>query len=119
MGALKAHGGVTGLAQLLLSDADRGLDASGHGAASVAAHQEHFGRNVYKDAKPKSFFSLLYEAYKDPVILILCAAALVRPIQTEYVFSSVAYRPRSSCCVHYDMEYNTSAVQLCVLHTAI
>lgn len=36
-----------------------------------------YGPNTYKQVPPKSFWSILLEAYKDPVILLLCAAALV------------------------------------------
>ena len=36
-----------------------------------------YGANTYTQVPPKSFFAILYEGFKDPVILLLCAAATV------------------------------------------
>lgn len=66
-------GGVAGLAAKLNSDIKAGLTAE-----AADASRQHFGANTYRQVPPKSFFRILAEGYKDPVILLLCAAALVR-----------------------------------------
>eukprot|EP00878_Enallax_costatus_P036406 GHUV01040882.1.p1 GENE.GHUV01040882.1~~GHUV01040882.1.p1 ORF type:complete len:119 (-),score=11.38 GHUV01040882.1:370-726(-) len=73
----KRYGGVYGLATALATDLKGGLCD----AKSVDAHRQTFGANQYKRVPPKSFFSILLEGFKDPVILLLCAAATVRTYQ--------------------------------------
>eukprot|EP00879_Flechtneria_rotunda_P001764 GHRR01001928.1.p1 GENE.GHRR01001928.1~~GHRR01001928.1.p1 ORF type:complete len:116 (+),score=5.07 GHRR01001928.1:378-725(+) len=67
----KYHG-VRGLSNVLGSDPKRGLDD-----ATIEANRAKYGANRYKQVPPKSFFSILFEGFKDPVILLLCAAATV------------------------------------------
>lgn len=68
----KQYNGVHGLAAVLGSDKKHGLPEE-----SVEASRSKYGPNTYKQVPPKSFFSILYEGFKDPVILLLCAAATV------------------------------------------
>ena len=71
------YGGIPGLARKLHTDLSAGLQPEGSGPASVEAHRTVYGANKYKEIPPKSFFKILYEGFKDPVILLLCAAATV------------------------------------------
>lgn len=100
---LSKHGGAAGLARALCTDLHKGLDPSGHGPASVAGHKEMYGSNTYKTAPPKNFFSIWIEAFKDPVILLLCAAAAVSisghrwlPIEHSPIEPSASARPPPS-----------------------
>lgn len=51
----------------------------------MEASRAKYGANTYTQVPPKSFFAILYEGFKDPVILLLCAAATVsnsiRPVR--------------------------------------
>lgn len=62
---------------MLSSDTKAGLHSEGNGNNSVDAHRAAFGANQYRQVPPKSFFAILFEGFKDPVILLLCAAATV------------------------------------------
>ncbi|KAF8057240.1 ACA11 [Scenedesmus sp. PABB004] len=74
--ALKGkHGGVPGLASALGVDLKAGLDGDG-----AAARRAAFGANTYRQVPPKSFFRILAEGFKDPVILLLCAAATLSTV---------------------------------------
>lgn len=78
MGALKELGGVQELAGFLKTDVHLGLDPGiPSGLASVAKHKEYFGTNTFKEVPPKSFLSLVMENIKDPIIILLIAAATV------------------------------------------
>uniref|UniRef100_A0A383WGV1 Calcium-transporting ATPase n=1 Tax=Tetradesmus obliquus TaxID=3088 RepID=A0A383WGV1_TETOB len=68
-------GGVAGLAAKLNSDIKAGLTAE-----AADASRQHFGANTYRQVPPKSFFRILAEGFKDPVILLLCAAALLSTV---------------------------------------
>ncbi len=61
------------------ADLHKGLALHSDGPTSIAAHRQAFGSNTYKTAPPKSFFAIWFEAFNDPVILLLCAAAAVSP----------------------------------------
>ncbi|KAF6264067.1 hypothetical protein COO60DRAFT_1457828 [Scenedesmus sp. NREL 46B-D3] len=75
-GALKDKlGGVSGLADTLHSHTNDGLTAE-----AAEASRQHFGSNTYRQVPPKSFIKILFEGYKDPVILLLCAAALLSTV---------------------------------------
>jgi hypothetical protein len=63
---------VDGLAAALGSSKKTGL-----ADAAVEASRNIYGANTFTAVPPKSFFSILYEGFKDPVILLLCAAATV------------------------------------------
>ena len=71
-------GGVEGLATALETDLRNGLDPSATGKASIESHRDVFGPNTFAEVPAKSFFALVLENIKDPIILILIFAALVR-----------------------------------------
>lgn len=77
---LRARGGVHGIAKALHTDPHHGLPAAADAAAaeSVEEHSRVFGPNKFKEVPPKNFFMLCFENLKDPIILLLIAAALVR-----------------------------------------
>lgn len=78
MEALRAMGGVEGVARALESHTREGLNPQGQGLASVEEHKRVYGANKYREVPPKSFFSLAWENLQDPIICLLIAAALVR-----------------------------------------
>ncbi|GFH20621.1 calcium-transporting ATPase, partial [Haematococcus lacustris] len=75
MAALKQYGGVEGLAKLVGSDLERGLDDK---AAQASA--QRYGLNKFKEVPPKSFFVLAYETAQDPIILLLMFAATISTV---------------------------------------
>ncbi|KAJ9507543.1 hypothetical protein QJQ45_019083, partial [Haematococcus lacustris] len=75
MAALKQYGGVEGLAKLIGSDLERGLDDK---AAQASA--QRYGLNKFKEVPPKSFFVLAYETAQDPIILLLMFAATISTV---------------------------------------
>lgn len=66
-------GGVGGVAASLKTDEQRGISGD---ERDVVSRYEAFGRNTYPMPPAKSFLHFVYEAFKDPTILILlvCAA---------------------------------------------
>ncbi|KAH6821677.1 ATPase E1-E2 type family protein / haloacid dehalogenase-like hydrolase family protein [Perilla frutescens var. hirtella] len=66
-------GGVEGLAASLKTDEHNGISGD---QQDIVARYEAFGRNTYQMPPTKSFFHFVWEAFKDPTILILliCAA---------------------------------------------
>jgi P-type Ca2+ transporter type 2C len=77
MHQLIAHyGGIAGIGAKL------GVDNLAHGVASatVDLHREVFGPNRYKSIPPANFFVLLYRVLNDPMLLLLCAAALISTV---------------------------------------
>lgn len=66
-------GGADGLAQGLQTDLKAGLSADGPQDERIQA----FSNNKLPDKKSKSFFVLMWDAYKDKVLLLLSAAAVV------------------------------------------
>lgn len=75
------YDGISGLARALATDLKSGLKDS----KSVEAHRQALGANQYKQVPPKSFFSIFFEGFNDPVILLLCFAATVRPASCRLV----------------------------------
>jgi hypothetical protein len=76
---LRRLGGVQGLAQQLQSDTQAGLSpAAAAGPASIAEHRRVYGANELPVRPTKNFFVLCAENLRDPIILLLIAAALVR-----------------------------------------
>lgn len=57
-------------------------------AAGPAAGRAAFGANKFKQVPPKSFFLLWFGNLKDPTLIMLMAAALVRRLRS----------PRRACC---------------------
>lgn len=73
---LREMGGVDALAKALNSDIHSGLSAH-EVSTGMDLRINTYGRNVFKYPPPKSFFALMFDALKDPMIIILCIAALV------------------------------------------
>eukprot|EP01096_Ripella_sp_DP13-Kostka_P006752 TRINITY_DN243_c1_g1_i4.p1 TRINITY_DN243_c1_g1~~TRINITY_DN243_c1_g1_i4.p1 ORF type:complete len:1139 (+),score=611.29 TRINITY_DN243_c1_g1_i4:107-3418(+) len=73
-GALEDLGGVPGLAKLLASDVDDGIDVD---VTVFEQRKTEFGRNTYTRSKPKSIFKLWFEAWQDEMLIILTVAAFV------------------------------------------
>lgn len=71
-------GGTEGLARALETDLRNGLDLNAVGAGSIERHREVFGPNTFAEVPPKSFFALVFENIRDPIILLLIFAALVQ-----------------------------------------
>lgn len=75
-GWIDEHGGLPGLAQALATSLDTGISGD-EIAASLAPRAEAYGSNVFKYPPPKGFIRLVFEAFKDLTIIILCVAAVV------------------------------------------
>ena len=68
------------LCTALASSCAAGLDAGAATAPPLAERRRVFGRNRFAEVPMKSFFMLLLENLKDPTLILLMAAALVRII---------------------------------------
>lgn len=73
---LQERGGPPGLAHALHTDLDNGISGD-EIAASLLPRAEAYGSNVFKYPPPKGFIRLMFEAFKDLTIIILCVAAVV------------------------------------------
>ncbi|XP_062016435.1 putative calcium-transporting ATPase 13, plasma membrane-type [Rosa rugosa] len=71
---LQELGGVEGVALHLKSDKEHGIPC--HDAEDIPDRIKEFGSNVYRKAPKGGFFRFVWEAFKDPTVLILlgCAA---------------------------------------------
>lgn len=78
MKELQNVGGPEGLSTALETDLKNGLDPSATGTQSIEHHREVFGPNSFAEVPPKSFFSLVLENIRDPIIMLLIFAALVQ-----------------------------------------
>ncbi len=106
---LQEFGGLSGLEDALRTSTSSGIDTQG--AANLSAHnrQKHFGANKFKDVPQKAFFTLFWENLKDPTLILLMAAALVRRMcQSCTLLSCVAL------CLH---TAETTSLFLLVMHT--
>ncbi len=74
MVVLRELGGTAGLVTALGSHVQRGLEKS-----SIDEHRRVYGANTLPTVPSKNFLVLCFENIKDPIILLLVAAALVRP----------------------------------------
>lgn len=72
---LDAAGLTKGVIASLHSDASAGLTSE-----QVERHREAFGANKYREVPPTSFLSLLFEALKDPTLILLMFAATVSTV---------------------------------------
>ena len=68
-------GGIDGIAAKLHVDLVKGVDPS-----TVETRRRVFGANVLPQVPPKGFFSLWFAQLKDPIIIMLMAAALVSTV---------------------------------------
>ncbi|KAK4755488.1 hypothetical protein SAY87_009245 [Trapa incisa] len=73
--ALEHLGGVVGLASVLKTDLEAGLD--GDDEADLVRRKNTFGENRYTKPPAKHFFSFVLEAFKDMTILILLGCAVL------------------------------------------
>ncbi|XP_047955968.1 calcium-transporting ATPase 2, plasma membrane-type-like [Salvia hispanica] len=69
---LKLHGGVTGIAEKLATDASNGLST-----ADLSRRQELYGINKFQESEPRSFWVFVWEALHDMTLMILGVCALV------------------------------------------
>ncbi len=65
------------MAKALGSDPVSGLP---NDPAAIAEHTRVYGANRYKERPAKNFFVLCWENLQDPIIILLCAAALVSTV---------------------------------------
>ncbi|PIN14493.1 Calcium-transporting ATPase [Handroanthus impetiginosus] len=67
-------GGIEGISTSLNTELQHGIN--GDHPEEIASRKEAFGTNTYQKQPTKSFFHFVWEAFKDPTILILlvCAA---------------------------------------------
>ena len=80
MAALTALGGPAGLAAALATSPTAGIDTSAASPAGVDARTDAFGPNRFKTVASKSFFRLFLEALRDPILILLMAAAAVSTV---------------------------------------
>ena len=71
-------GGLSGLENALKTSINSGLDTHGAANFSVERRQKLFGANKFKEVAQKAFLALFAENLKDPTLVLLMAAALVR-----------------------------------------
>ena len=80
---LSSLGGPSGLAARLCTSADSGpalVPASVATTPSIDARRAAFGANKFKEVPSKSFLRLFFESLKDPILVLLMAAALVSTV---------------------------------------
>ncbi|MEW5301157.1 MAG: hypothetical protein WDW36_004035 [Sanguina aurantia] len=73
-------GGVEGLARRLHSNLAQGLDPHSLGASGVQAHRRLYGANTLPAAAATSFLALVWGNMQDPIIILLCVAALISTV---------------------------------------
>ncbi|PIA43678.1 hypothetical protein AQUCO_01800024v1 [Aquilegia coerulea] len=81
--ALERHGGVTGLAGMLKTNPEKGINGDD---ADILNRKNTFGSNTYPKKKGRSFLNFLWEAWQDLTLIILmvaAAASLALGIKTE------------------------------------
>jgi hypothetical protein len=76
--ALQELGGPEPLAEKLASHLLDGIDPAAAGPAGLEARRAAFGENRFADVPPKGFFILWASNLRDPIIIMLMVAALVR-----------------------------------------
>ena len=54
------------------------MDPTASGQLSLDSRQEVYGPNRFKERSTKSFLRMVFENLKDPTLILLMAAALVR-----------------------------------------
>lgn len=65
-------GGLESLLRILCSDGDRGIDSS-----TVDIRRERYGANELVRKEPPALWEFYWDAFKDPLIIILCVCAVV------------------------------------------
>ena len=74
---LKELGGIDAMIEKLCVTAEAGIP---HEVVNTKARQARFGSNVYKEAPPKSLWSLIVEQFEDQVLQLLMFAALLSTV---------------------------------------
>ncbi|TVU15854.1 hypothetical protein EJB05_39395 [Eragrostis curvula] len=72
--ALQQYGGVSGIASMLKTDAEKGINGDD---SDLAARRNAFGSNTYPRKKGRSFLAFVWDACKDLTLIILMVAAAV------------------------------------------
>ncbi|KAA8494279.1 Calcium-transporting ATPase 4, plasma membrane-type [Porphyridium purpureum] len=72
--ALAEMGGVDGLLAALKSSKTKGMTTNDD---ELDVHRRAFGPNKFRYPPPKNFFVLVWEAFHDITVLILCVAAII------------------------------------------
>ena len=106
---LQELGGLSGLEEALRTSTSSGIDTQGAANLSANNRQKHFGANKFKDVPQKAFFTLFWENLKDPTLILLMAAALVRHMHQRCTFLS--------CLAAYSYTTATTFLFLLVTHT--
>ena len=75
---VSSYGGPNGLARMLGSSELEGLDPNASGSFSISSRREMYGANKFKERKTKGVLVLVFEQLKDPTLILLMIAALVR-----------------------------------------
>ena len=94
---------MSGLEEALRTSTSSGIDTQGAANLSVQKRQKHFGANKFKDVAQKAFFTLFWENLKDPTLVLLMAAALVRHMHVTCMHATSAWIP--PCLLH--MQHNS------------
>ena len=68
------------MAAALHTSLSDGIDPKSTGPTSLAAREAYYGANEIRAVPPKNFFYLWFQNLKDPIIILLMAAALVSTI---------------------------------------
>ncbi|KAK4426417.1 Calcium-transporting ATPase 2, plasma membrane-type [Sesamum alatum] len=71
---LKLHGGVSGIAEKLATNASDGLSTD---VGAMNRRQEIYGVNKFQESKARSFWVFVWEALQDMTLMILAVCALV------------------------------------------
>lgn len=74
---LKELGGIDAMLEKLCVTGEAGIP---HEVVNTKARQNRFGANVYKEAPPKSLWSLVAEQFEDQVLQLLMFAALISTV---------------------------------------
>ena len=106
---LQEFGGLSGLEEALRTSTSSGIDTQGAANLSANNRQKHFGANKFKDVPQKAFFTLFWENLKDPTLILLMAAALVRRMHQRCALLS--------CLALYPHTAATTSLFALVMHT--
>ena len=71
---LQKWGGVEGLAELLATDLENGLNET---EEQLGSRRNHYGANTYPEKSTKGFWSFVWDACQDVTLIILMVCAIV------------------------------------------
>lgn len=75
---LQALGGLKGLAESLRTSLTAGAESQSDATVTLDQRRQAYGANKFKDVPQKAFLALFWENLKDPTLVLLMVAALVR-----------------------------------------